>query len=85
MGPQAQDLSASTILRLKAEWSEQCQHWRNTTLEKNHWVCIWADRIYSGLRSEEHKRCALVIIGVNERGQKQFLTIKDGTRESTQS
>ena len=31
------------------------------------------------------KLCALVIIGVNERDQKQFLTIEDGVRESTQS
>ena len=27
----------------------------------------------------------MVIIGVNERGQKQFLAIEDGIRESTQS
>ena len=31
------------------------------------------------------KLCALVIIGVNERGLKQFLAIEDGVRESTQS
>lgn len=41
--------------------------------------------IYSGLRAEDTKLCALVIIGVNERGQKQFLVIEDGIRESTQS
>lgn len=29
--------------------------------------------------------CALVIIGVNERGEKRFLAIEDGMRESTQS
>ena len=29
--------------------------------------------------------CALAIIGVNERGQKQFLAIEDDIRESTQS
>ena len=28
---------------------------------------------------------ALVIIGVNERGEKHFLAIEDGMRESTQS
>ena len=83
--PQAQGLSASTISRLKAEWSEQYQQWRNTKLDKDRWVYIWADGIYSGLRSEEDKLCALVIIGVNERGQKQFLAIEDGIRESTQS
>jgi len=31
------------------------------------------------------KLCALVVIGVNERGEKHFLAIEDGTRESTQS
>ena len=29
--------------------------------------------------------CALVLIGVNERGQKRFLAIEDGVRESKQS
>jgi putative transposase len=37
------------------------------------------------LRSEDAKLCALVIIGVNARGQKRFLAIEDGVRESTQS
>ncbi len=46
---------------------------------------IWADGIYSGLRDEQTKLCALVIMGVNQRGEKQFLAIEDGVRESTQS
>lgn len=29
--------------------------------------------------------CALVVIGVNDRGEKHFLAIEDGTRESEQS
>jgi len=37
------------------------------------------------LRGEDDKLCALVVIGVNARGQKQFLAIEDGVRESTQS
>ena len=41
--------------------------------------------MYSGLRSEQSKLCALVVIGVNERGQKRLLAIEDGVRESTQS
>ena len=40
--------------------------------------------IYSGL-PEQTKLCALVVIGVNERGEKRFLAIEDGVRESTQS
>jgi transposase-like protein len=46
---------------------------------------VWADGIYSGLRGEQMKLCALVVIGVNERGEKHFLAIEDGMRESTQS
>jgi transposase-like protein len=46
---------------------------------------VWADGVYSGLRAEQTKLCALVVIGVNERGEKHFLAIEDGMRESTQS
>ena len=41
--------------------------------------------IYSGLRAEDARLCALVVIGVNELGQKHFLAIEDGVRESKQS
>ena len=37
------------------------------------------------MRSSEDKLCALVIVGVNSRGEKHFLAIEDGVRESTQS
>lgn len=37
------------------------------------------------MRAENARLCALVIIGVNERGDKRFLAIEDGVRESTQS
>jgi transposase-like protein len=43
------------------------------------------DGIYCDLRAVDAKLCALVIIGVNELGEKRFLAIEDGVRESTQS
>ncbi len=85
VGDDAKGLSASTISRLKQEWGQEYQQWQHKLLDKDQWVYIWADGIYSGLRSEDTKLCALVIIGVNERGQKHFLAIEDGMRESTQS
>jgi putative transposase len=81
----AQGLSASTVLRLKSEWAKEYQHWREKHLDEDRWVYFWADGIYSGLRSEKDKLCALVIIGVIEREQKQFLAIEDGVREFPQS
>jgi transposase-like protein len=85
VGPQALGLSASTLSRLKQVWADEYHNWRKERLDKDKWVYVWADGIYSGLRGADEKLCALVIIGVNERGEKQFLAIEDGVRESTQS
>jgi len=85
VGSEAKGLSASTVARLKQTWANDYKAWCNSELEKDRWVYIWADGIYSGLRAEDTKLCALVIIGVNDRGQKRFLAIEDGVRESTQS
>jgi len=85
LGPDAQGLSANTVSRLKRDWAKEYDGWREAALDEEQWVYIWADGIYSGLRGEEDKLCALVIIGVNALGQKQFLAIEDGVRESTQS
>ncbi|MCU7895288.1 MAG: transposase [Candidatus Thiodiazotropha sp. (ex Lucinoma aequizonata)] len=46
---------------------------------------VWADAVYCGLRAEQTKLRALVVIGMNERGEKHFLAIENGVRESTQS
>ena len=85
IGVEAKGLSASTVSRLKQVWGQEYQSWRDEPLDKDRWVYIWADGVYSGLRGEQMKLCALVIIGVNERGEKHFLAIEDGMRESTQS
>ena len=85
VGPAAEGLSASTVSRLKKAWADEYQGWCTRRLDNDRWVYMWADGIYSGLRSEDAKLCALVIIGVNERGEKHFLAIEDGIRESTQS
>ena len=85
VGPEAKGLSASTVARLKQGWAQEYQSWCAARLDKDRWVYLWADGIYSGLRAEQTKLCALVIIGVNELGDKQFLVIEDGVRESTQS
>lgn len=85
VGPQAQGLSASTVSRLKQVWADEYRRWNEERLDQDRWVYIWADGVYSGLRAEQAKLCALVIIGVNARGEKHFLAIEDGVRESTQS
>jgi putative transposase len=85
IGVEAKGLSASTVSRLKQIWGQEYRSWRDGPLDKDRWVYVWADGVYSGLRGEQMKLCALVVIGVNERGEKHFLAIEDGVRESTQS
>lgn len=85
VGSQAKGLSASTVSRLKQVWAQEYRKWSEEDLTKERWIYLWADGVYSRLRSEDAKLCALVIIGVNERGEKHFLAIEDGIRESTQS
>ena len=85
VGPQAEGLSASTVSRLKQAWADEYRRGCEERLDADRWVYVWADGIYSGLRAEQTKLCELVVIGVNERGEKRFLAIEDGVRESTQS
>ena len=85
VGPRARGLSASTVARLKQVWAQEYARWRERRLDRDEWVYVWADGIYSGLRAEDARLCALVIIGVNARGEKHFLALEGGVRESTQS
>jgi transposase-like protein len=85
LGPEATGFSAKTISRLKGQWATEYDDWRKVDLGRDEWVYVWADGIYSGLRSTDDRLCVLVIIGVNARGEKHFLAIEDGVRESTQS
>ncbi len=85
VGEEARGLSAPVVSRLKREWEAEYAAWRKQDLGRERWVYLWADGIYSGLRAERQKLCVLVVIGVNERGEKRFLAIEEGVRESTQS
>lgn len=85
VGPEAKGLSASTVARLKQVWREEYDIWRHRRLDADQWVYIWVDGIYSGLRAETQRLCALVVMGMNAQGEKHLLAIEDGIRESTQS
>ena len=98
LGPDAAGLSANTISRLKRDWVKEYEDWKTAAFDDEPIVYIWAasrrlpaiaclpvDGVHSGLRGEDDKLCALVIVGVTARGKKRFLAIEDGVRESTQS
>ncbi|MCL4309874.1 MAG: IS256 family transposase [Actinomycetota bacterium] len=85
MGPEARGLSPAVVSRLKKVWLDEYLAWSKKRLDDETWVYLWADGIYSGIRAESQKLCLLVVVGVNDRGEKHFLAIEDGVRESTQS
>ena len=85
LGEDAKGLSPAVVSRLKAQWSEDYLAWNRRDLSGDRYVYVWADGIYSALRGEDDRLCLLVLIGVNEQGEKRLLALEDGYRESKAS
>ncbi|HRW36029.1 MAG TPA: IS256 family transposase [Thermotogota bacterium] len=76
-------VSAATVSRLKQEWAQEYEKWCLQDFSDKEYAYIWVDGIYTTHRDKEDKKgCNLVIIGVNETGEKEFLSITSGIRES---
>lgn len=85
LGEEAKGLSPAVVSRLKAQWSEDYLAWNRRDLSNERYVYVWADGIYSTLRGEDDRLCLLILIGVNEHGEKRLLALSDGYRESKAS
>lgn len=85
LGDKAKNLSPGVISRLKTAWEDEFKAWCQKDLSLKKYVYLWADGIYLQARMEDSKDCILVIIGVNEYGQKELLAIESGYRESKES
>lgn len=84
LGPTVVGFSTNTVYRLKRDWATEYDGWREAKLDDAPIAYIWANGVHSGLRGENYKLCAPVIIGVTACGKKRFLAIEDGVRESRQ-
>jgi transposase-like protein len=82
LGDEAKGLSPAVVSRLKAQWTEDYLAWNRRDLSDERVVYVWADGIYSTLRGEDDRLCLLVMVGVNELGEKRLLALSDGYRES---
>jgi putative transposase len=85
VGPQAQGLSASTVVRLKSIWEGEFQEWNQRSLEGKRYVYVWVDGVHFNIRLEEDRQCILVLMGATEDGRKELIAVNDGYRESEQS
>jgi putative transposase len=83
-GESVKGLSPPTIARLKRGWETEYAEWRQRDWHGHKFVYIWADGIYVNVRSDQ-RRCVLVVVGCDVRGNKHFLAIEEGFRESAES
>ncbi len=55
VGPQAANLSAPVVARLKQVWGDEYEGFRKRRWDNTPIVYLWADGVYSGLRAEEQQ------------------------------
>jgi putative transposase len=85
LGPDAPNLSATTVTRLKAVWEQDHEAWSKRSLAGKRYVYVWADGVHFNIRLEEGRQCILVLMGATADGKKELIAIADGYRESEQS
>ena len=85
LGADAAGLSATNVVRLKAQWEQDYQVWCRRDLIGKQYVYIWVDGIHVNVRLDEERSCILVVMGADAKGKKELLAVSDGYRESKAS
>src|SRR3954452_833035 len=85
LGPDAPNLSATTVTRLKAAWEQDHDAWSKRSLAGKRYVYVWADGVHFNIRLEEGRQCILVLMGAIADGKKELIAVAGGYRESEQS
>ena len=78
-------LSATSLSRLKEKWEAEYEQWKRAPIEEAELAYAWADGIYVKAGIGREKAALLVVIGVLKDGQKKFLALEAGYRESEES
>ena len=85
LGSDAAGLSATNVVRLKAQWEQDYKEWCQRDLKGKQYVYMWVDGIHVNVRLDEEKSCILAIMGADSKGKKELLAVSDGYRESKAS
>ena len=85
LGADAAGLSATNVVRLKAQWEQDYQEWCQRDLKGKQYVYMWVDGIHVNVRLDEEASCILAIMGADAKGKKELLAVSDGYRESKAS
>jgi transposase-like protein len=78
-------LSASSIQRLAVKFQRDFEAFGRRDLSKKRYAYVWADGVYLKAGLESEKAAILVLVGVNEYGRKELISVMEGYRESYES
>jgi transposase-like protein len=78
-------LSASSIQRLAVKFQRDFEAFGRRNLSKKRYAYVWADGVYLKAGLESEKAAILVLVGVNEQGRKELISVMEGYRESYES
>jgi putative transposase len=78
-------LSASSIQRLAVKFQRDFEAFGRRDLSKKRYAYVWADGVYLKAGLENEKAAILVLVGVNEHGRKELISVMEGYRESHES
>ena len=82
LGADAAGLSATNVVRLKAQWEQDYKEWCQRDLKGKQYVYMWVDGIHVNVRLDAEASCILVVMGADSKGTKELLAVSDGYRES---
>jgi len=85
LGPDAPNLSANVVVKLKAQWENEYRDWSKRDLSGKSYVYFWVDGVYFNVRLDGDRQCLLVVMGATADGRKELVAVWDGFRESEQS
>jgi transposase-like protein len=75
-------LSASTMQRLATKFAADFTVFNRRDLSEKRYAYVWADAVYLKAGLEKEKTALLVLVGVNDQGQKELISLMEGYRES---
>jgi transposase-like protein len=81
-GDEIKGLSQSTISHLVHAWDHEFNEWNKRDMSDEIYPYLWCDGIYFSVRNDKANKCQLVIVGVNENGQKKLVANGESYSES---
>lgn len=72
-------------MRLKTQWQQEYEGWRQRSLAELDLLYAWADGLYVKAGVGDGKAALLVVIGATSDGQKHGLAVESGERESVEA